>query len=252
MEPKLMRIIKRITPSLFINYRRSLIKKQTLRKSKSSVSISQAGQDHWVYGEVFNETEDGYFLDIGAHDGVLLSNTFLLEKRYNWKGICIEANPNTFADLEANRDCKCINKCIDKQSGSVSFALRGVMGGIVSSDCDNRDDRKKEIVRLNTISLQQLLVQEKAPSVIDYLSIDIEGAEDRVLLGFGFDVYKFNCITIERPSKEVRKLLIDKGYILIKEIPGLDCFYIHTSFKDKYHKNLFSFNKKKFLTRRWR
>jgi FkbM family methyltransferase len=213
--------------------------------------MSQAGQDYWVYGEVFNETEDGFFLDIGAHDGVFLSNTFILEKIYNWEGICIEANPKTFVDLEASRDCKCINKCIDKQSGSVSFTLDGIMGGIVASDVDNTDASKKEIVNIDTISLQQLLCQEKAPSVIDYLSIDIEGAEDRALLEFDFDTYQFNCITIERPSGKLRGLLVSKGYLLIKEIPKLDCFYIHKSFK-KYQKNLFSFGRKKFLTRRWR
>lgn len=213
--------------------------------------MSQAGQDHWVYGEAFNERKNGFFLDVGAHDGVSLSNTFILEKRYKWNGICIEANPKTFIALKASRDSKCINACIDKQSGSVRFVINAMIGGILSKDCDNHRVNNNEIIEINTVPLQQLLIQEKAPSVIDYLSIDIEGAEDRALLEFDFDAYRFNCITIERPSKQLRKLLMDKGYLIIKEIPGLDCFYIHADFKRDYFRNLLDFGNKKFHSKRW-
>lgn len=192
-----------------------------------------------------------FFLDIGAHDGVHLSNTFILEKRYNWDGICIEANPDTFLQLKNNRSCKCFNKCIDKKSGTAKFALKGVLGGIIANDCDNATEKDNNYVVVDTIRLDELLRQEKAPSVIDYLSIDIEGAEDRALLTFPFKEYVFNCITIERPSVELRNILVQNGYIMIKEIPDLDCFFIHNSFKDNYLKNLFQFSKKKFFRKRW-
>ena len=48
------------------------------------VSMSQANQDCWVYGEVFNEKRNGFFLDVSTHDGLHLSNTFLLENRYQY------------------------------------------------------------------------------------------------------------------------------------------------------------------------
>ena len=41
-----------------------------------------------------------------------------------------------------------------------------------------------------------------APACIDYMSADIEGAEDMALLGFDFDQYVFRCMTIERTSQE--------------------------------------------------
>jgi FkbM family methyltransferase len=213
--------------------------------------VSQVGQDYWVYGEVFNERENGYFLDIGAHDGVYLSNTFLLEARYHWKGICIEGNPETYSDLKKNRTCKCINVCVDSKESSVTFALRGVMGGIVSEDCDNSDATRFKTVEIKAMSLSEILLEHDAPQVIDYLSIDIEGAEDRALLDFPFSHFTFNCITIERPSQELRNKLIENKYILIKEIPRLDCFYVHESFLGQYHKNKFSFGAKKYLTKRW-
>ena len=252
MNPKLKQIIKSVVPNQLIEYRKSLINRRNLYRYSSCITMSQAGQDYWVYGDVFNEKQDGFFLDIGAHDGVFLSNTFILEKRYSWKGICIEANPKSFVDLVVNRNCRCINMCIDKQNGSVSFKLNGIMGGIVASDVDNSEARQKEVVDIDAITLKQLLKDEKAPAVIDYLSIDIEGAEDRALLEFDFDTYQFNCLTIERPSVALRELLACKDYMLIKEITGLDSFYIHKSFKKTFQQNLFEFGLKKFLIKRWK
>ncbi len=79
------------------------------------------------------------------------------------------------------------------------------------------------------------------------MSVDVEGAEERVLGGFPFDEYRFKCITIERPANALRNVLTENGYVLIKEIPGLDCFYVHGEFIDHYRENLFSFYTKKYL-----
>jgi len=221
--------------------------------NRRSLSMSQAGQDLWVYGEVFNEKKGGFFLDIGAHDGVYLSNTYLLEKKLGWNGICIEGNPTTFSDLRRNRRSNCVNACLDSDEGEVEFVLDGVNGGILSNDCDNRDGAGKTI-KIKTKALVDVLDANDAPPVIDYLSIDVEGAEDRVLLGFPFVKYQFQCITIERPSHQLRALLAENHYVLIKEIPGLDCFYIHESMQNQgsYHKNVVAFWSKKHLIKRWR
>ncbi|MGC4079207.1 MAG: hypothetical protein QM702_19630 [Rubrivivax sp.] len=75
------------------------------------------------------------FLDIGAHDGVSISNTYVLALR--WNGLCIEANPKTFQALIRNRRAACINVCLDRTEGEVDFAVRDVLGGIVSPELDN-------------------------------------------------------------------------------------------------------------------
>ena len=221
---------------------------------KHSHSISQAGQDFWVYGEAFNEKRCGYYLDIGAHDGIHINNTFLLESKYNWSGICIEANPITFEKLKYNRNAICLNYCLDQSEGEVDFVLRGVFGGIVDRDVDNKKSDKKtdKVIKLKTISLIDVLENHHAPSIIDYLSIDVEGAEERILAGFDFRKFTFRCITIERPTKHLRHLFEDHGYILIKNIPWLDSFYIHKDFLIEYKKNKFQFYRKKYLAMRWK
>ena len=221
---------------------------------KNSNGLSQAGQDQWIYGEAFNEKKSGYFLDIGAHDGIFLSNTYILETKYNWAGICIEANPITFEKLKNNRFSLCLNICLDRTEKEVNFILRDYEGGIVDRDVDNKesDTRTNKVIRLKTRTLIRVLEDHHAPSIIDYLSVDVEGAEERILAGFDFHKYIFRCITIERPTELLRNLFKNNGYILIKEIPALDCFYVHQDFLTEYRTNLFQFYGKKYLKIHWR
>jgi len=256
--------IKTIIPNALIKWRRKVLYEKPLthmremraekvRRSKQihSVSVSQAGQDFWVYGEVFNEKRGGYFVDIGAHDGVYLSNTFILEKRYGWTGICIEANEATFDSLKKNRTAYCVNSCIDSFERTVRFVGSSVMGGIIAPDCDNKSAANLPISQIQTETLAAVLNRLKAPKAIDYLSIDIEGAEDRALLKFPFCTYRFSCMTVERPSTALRQVLSENDYLLIKEIPGLDCFYVHRSHQEQYWNNMVSFYEKKFILKRW-
>ena len=209
---------------------------------------SQAGQDFWVVGEVFNELRGGYFLDIGAHDGIQLSNTYILEKKYGWTGICIEANPAIFERLIRHRRARCINACLDSGDGIVQFAKSEFFGGIVSAETDNHPvSARGDVVALRTVALATILQEQGAPSEIDYLSIDVEGAEERVLGSFPFEKYRFKCMTVERPTPALRDLFRRSGYVLVKEIPGLDCFYVRADFLDQYRANTFSFYRKKWL-----
>jgi len=208
---------------------------------------SQAGQDLWVLGEVFDEKRNGFFLDIGAYDGVNLSNTYVLEKRYGWKGICIEADPDSFEQLKRNRTATCVNLCLDDKDGFVKFAKRGVLSGIVSETTDNNSSDPCDIVTINTVTLGHVLDDMNAPTEIDYLSIDIEGAEERVLKDFSFTKYKIKCITIERPTDLLMDILSRNGFVLIKEIPGLDCFYLHKDLIDRHVANICSFYDKALI-----
>jgi FkbM family methyltransferase len=210
--------------------------KQLLKKTiyRLSPSVSQAGQDEWVFGEVFNGIKSGYYLDVGANDGIIHSNTFKLEQKFNWSGICIEANPLVFKELKKNRKSTCINSCLGDKPERVFFRLDGEFGKVVSIE-----NRMESDIELKCITLENILLENKSPNVIDYMSIDIEGSEELVLKNFPFNKYTFKCITIERPTKKIRELLQANNYIIIKEIPQLDVFYIHTSFLNEYLKNMF-------------
>jgi len=175
-------VLDKIKKSVFKNYAKKLL-------AKMSSTVAQAGQDSWVINDVHNRRTNGYFVEVGAHDGLELSNTYLLETRYKWNGLCIEANPHSFKTLRSNRGAACLNVCVDECEGEVVFNLDGMMGGIV--EYSNENIKVNETVSIKSKSLTQILDANSAPSVIDYLSIDVEGAEEKILSSFNFDKYRF-------------------------------------------------------------
>ena len=62
--------------------------------------------------ETLGKERGGYFVEAGALDGVQASNTLLLEEDYGWTGICVEPDPQLYAELVENRTCICENACL--------------------------------------------------------------------------------------------------------------------------------------------
>lgn len=153
--------------------------------------------------------------------------------------MCIEANPDAFALLERNRAAACVHACLDEHPRSVTFAADGEVAGIVAPDTDNspavREERlhelatERRILKMDAVPLSAVLDECGAPAVIDYLSIDIEGAETRVLRRFPFDRYTFLAMTIERPTRELNRILLDEaGYRFVRNV-RFDSYYVHES-----------------------
>jgi len=203
---------------------------------------SQAGQDNWVIHDVFGGMSHGYFVDIGAAAGKYISNTYALETRFKWSGICVEADPSSFEKLKANRSCHCVNACLDSEEREVVFTDgQGLYGGIVDAETDNKvlSTPSKTI---KTETLATIFRRYNCPNTIHYLSIDVEGAEERVMGGFPFKTHNFLSATIERPSRGLRQLLGDNGYLLVAELPDLDAFYIHSSMKSAYTRRALAYS----------
>ena len=81
-------------------------------KQSAPRSSHQCNQDKLVvklYGEDFR----GYFVDLAANDAVHISNTLMIERDYNWDGVCIEANPAYWFGL-AHRKCTVIGAAVGK------------------------------------------------------------------------------------------------------------------------------------------
>jgi FkbM family methyltransferase len=199
---------------------------------------SQKGQDHWVIKEVFFGKKSGFFLEMGATNGLYVSNTLVLERDYGWNGICVEPSPLDFSDLQKNRSCLCINKCVDEIEGNVEFILAGEVGGIIDTETDNSYEKRKskierlkkegKVMNIETVTLEDLLDKNNAPAVIDYFSLDVEGAETRVLRQFDFNKYIFSALTIERPTPELNSILFNNGYVFVKNA-FYDTYYVHES-----------------------
>lgn len=196
------------------------------------------GQDKWLIFKVLPFKKNGFFLDLAATNGITNNNTYVLEKFFGWKGICVEPNPKFYQQLKKNRsssiDCAVVSDKIE----TVEFRIdNGGNGGIIAEDTDNnlrtRSDEliRAEVISRQTITLTELLDRYNAPSVIDYFSLDVEGAEERVINGLDFEKYSFNSLTVERPTPTVNDILFSKGYLFVKN-KRFDSFYVHESLKN--------------------
>jgi len=194
-------------------------------KARKGKSLSEYYQDLWVIREALPTLQSGFFVDVGAADGYNDSNTFLLENAYGWKGLCVEANPFFYERLCKNRKVPCINVCISDQKGSAYFITQGLQSKMVSEE--EIEANQEGVHRLKADTLANILRDANAPKNIDYLSLDIEGAEDLALGEFPFDEWTFKSITIERPSRMLHAKLLDNDYVFMKSTPGVDFFYMH-------------------------
>jgi FkbM family methyltransferase len=193
--------------------------------------FSQVRQDY-IVANLLRGKRNGYFVDLAANDAIRISNTYALERYYNWSGICIEPNPIYWSSLSyrGSKNCHVVGAVVgERRMQEVVFkfnAAKGPQSGIVGPNFDNNNqnkarslnNNKKEEQRRSTVTLLEVLQRFDAPHVIDYLSLDIEGAEYFVLHTFPFDTYRFNILTVERPSAQLQALLKENGYILLKEL----------------------------------
>jgi hypothetical protein len=196
---------------------------------------SQCGQDRTIY-HLFKGKQDGYFVDLAANHAVLLSNTVELEQHHGWDGICVEANPQYF-DLLYQRRCQVVQAAVGRDDNNlVQFNfIKGVEGGVIGSEFDNKavDGQKNTMQTLVTVSAAHLFQDLSVPAIIDYMSLDIEGAEQWVFENFPWNKYTFLSITIERPKPKLKQLLSVNGYRHICNHGGFgDQLWLHSTFPD--------------------
>ena len=210
---------------------------------------SQLYQDvfaSFIIGNKFDKT----FLEFGATNGLDLSNTFMLEASFGWKGVLSEPSPQWHTSLKVNRkNSNIITKCIwtesnkkldffESDAGELS-TLSNYLENDIKSMPGNTRLRKKsgKLIKVETISLNDVIknyFQNKAPS---YISIDTEGSEFEILNFFDFKKFKPVLFTIEhnftKSQIEIDNLMISKNYIRVfREITAFDAWYV---LKDVYN-----------------
>ena len=188
---------------------------------------AQFGQDKWIIHRVFPGVTDGYFVDIGAGDGIKDSNTKALED-LGWTGVAIEPFPTNWG----SRKCTLFKEVVSSKKGEVvEFRMAGGWGGIDKHIGKMRNKvQTAPLVKLTTTTIGDILERADAPSFIHYVSLDIEGAEYEALKGFPFSKYKVGAFTIEHNSEEpkrrqIRELLKKNGYRFVRQ-RGVDDWYV--------------------------
>jgi FkbM family methyltransferase len=205
----------------------------------SMQSFSQHGQDAFVY-ETFFKSRDGqgYFVDVGAYDGVTFSNSLFFERHLGWSGICIEPLPAAFEKLRGSRTAICLNCAVADRDGKGEFVDVDMpnYGKMYSGLRAEYDPRHVQILnaymtgaRLIEVPLRRLadILDENGVRTIDYMSIDTEGGELKILKSIDLKSYDVRVISVENNYEDpaVSDHLLGLGYRLIKTFAGFDELY---------------------------
>lgn len=196
-------------------------------------------QDKYVYENFFADYRGGTFIDIGAHDGVSLSNTLFFEKEMGWSGLCIEPNPDVFPFLLKNRKM-CLQAALSDKEETVEFTkIKGyaqTLSGITKEYHKEYPDRikeemdyfggTKETIEIKTRTLNSIL-GEYGYETIDFMSIDTEGSELTILKGLDFNRFKVRVISMENnfESEIHRVFMKERGYMFKERIKIDDIYY---------------------------
>lgn len=186
---------------------------------------SQVGQD-LIVDRLFGGMRSGVFVDVGAHDGVTLSNTAFLEHERGWTGLCIEPNPAVFEKLQQNR-ARCIEAAIGPSQGTLPFRviegygemLSGLEGSYSATDLARieRDIAAHggawKVIDVPVRRLDEAL-RTAGITRVDYMTIDVEGGELGVLESIELADFDVAVLSVENNfnSSSIRKAMRRQGY----------------------------------------
>jgi len=194
---------------------------------------SQFNQDKFLEEYIFKGYKNGFYMDVGAHDGVTINNTLYFEKYNNWSGINIEPIKEVFDKLVINRPNNInLNCAICNNDGETDFlnntGYTEMLSGIKST-FDPRHLQRLEYENIHTCSSTKIIkvktkkietiCDENNISHINYLSIDVEGAEFEVIKSINFDKVFIDIIGFEDNYNDVSVPIIEylenKNFIVI-------------------------------------
>ena len=225
---------------------------------------SQLGQDKFISEKIFKNKKNGFFVDVGAHDGFFISNTFSLERDFEWSGVCIEPSESS-REIFANRKCKLVSGyCVSEEEHSGNLVrFRQFMPNEFSQTLfedlnedsffpkslesgENFQDKLKKCKTLN-----EILIDASAPKDIDYISVDTQGCEWLVLKDFPFEKWNVKTFTVandmfqggkkEKRRGRIKALMEKNNYVLnrIFSLQHLDEKKWDEDFQDEVMEDLY-------------
>lgn len=185
-----------------------------------------------------------FFVEFGATDGVTLSNSYFLEAD-GWEGILVEPDVNWHSELDKNRKGKIDKRCVYSDSGLEVEFINSDIGELSAVKIHANNDgwgmtrHKGKTSIVKTVSLENLLLENEAPRVIDYLSIDTEGSEYEIIKNFNFHNWEIIFITIEHNfglnQKYIDEKMSENKYVrVLHTISAWDAWYIKSCYLEEF------------------
>jgi FkbM family methyltransferase len=219
-----------------------------------AVQVAQAtppARKYWGLHDLDQQIEkylgfdSGYFVELGANDGKLASNTLYYEQYRNWRGVLIEPAPNLFMQCRENRSTEdhivcaaCVSfdykdqfvKILYSNSMSVSLNVETDIGDPAAHAELGRQflASGETVFAFGAIArtLNSILLESGAPALIDFLSLDVEGSEIEVLKGVDHGVFRFRYMLIEcRDITRLNDYLEPLRYSLVEKFNEHDYLF---------------------------
>lgn len=162
--------------------------------SYSSMDSHNIPFDHKIAERI--GIRDGIFVEVGAYDGIIQSNTKLLEEFYGWRGILVEPSPELHKRLINNRpNSRCFQCALGSPEQNNTYLYGDFDGSLMSSIDGNR--RHKPATQRILMRTLQSIFDEIGIHHVNFFSLDVEGYELNVLKGIDFKRTFFDYILIE-------------------------------------------------------
>jgi len=196
-------------------------------------SWSQFAEDQHLYSNYFCGKRNGTFVEMGALDGVYMSNTKFFEDHLGWSGALIEASPASVWQLRENRG-QARNSIFgeavcSKGTGHIDFLvgdtpLKNSEAGVMSDSwVDHYSPNKPKKVSVPCRPLGEMLtdmLMQKGANQIDFFSLDVEGGELKVLetmdwsVKVGLWLIEYNCGRTWK-LRDLQAIMEPNGYKLL-------------------------------------
>jgi FkbM family methyltransferase len=195
--------------------------------------------------EPYLDIDGGFFVELGANDGLFQSNTWYYESQRGWRGVLVEPAPNLFLECRRNRIASTHIACaacvafgypnefvriVYSNAMSVSLGIESDLADpLAHAELGRQFLREGETVfAFGAVArpLSDILDEANAPLTIDFLSLDVEGAEIEVLKGVDHERYRFRYMLIEcRDIDRLSAYLAPLGYLLLKRFNEHDYLF---------------------------
>jgi FkbM family methyltransferase len=201
-------------------------------------------KEDFVLAQYFQERENAVFVDVGAHDGVQLSNTYLLEKELGWTGVCIEPHPHSFKALKKNRPNSYCFELASVNHDKHIVQLKVPNNTAVLGSVDQNDEGVARILGVHHQNIKYKKHRVKAQPLwrtlqtagfggkasYELLSIDTEWTELDVLKSATLHWYTPEVIVVEANDKTyaaaIKDYLLDYHYHLCGYVGGINYFFV--------------------------
>lgn len=157
--------------------------------------------------DIFGQKERGYFIELGANDGLTQSNTAFFEKSRGWRGVLIEPSLSAYKMCLTRRPksrcfhCACVGPDFE------GTTVRGDFNGHLMNSINGTRLGSAASVSVRARTLESVLDEAGAPAAPDFLSLDCEGAELDILRGMNLERYRPHYMLIEVYNNQYDELV---------------------------------------------